>query len=91
MGGPCHEFNDLLSIDCVVLLLAGTCGLLAGAIALLYFAGWLKITCPLCGASGTLAGTGSYTSFKCPNCRTIHSRGFLRETYYAEPPKAERQ
>jgi hypothetical protein len=56
-------------------------GIVCGSVALLYYAGVLKIACPLCKRPGSLISRGRYTHLHCDSCGDVHARGFFRSTY----------
>src|SRR5262245_18025415 len=77
--------NDLIAVVAgLAAVVIGRLGLFGAGVALLYFIGWLTITCPICAEPSQLVGNGNYTYLQCPRCGDVHARGFLRSKYSAE-------
>ena len=56
-------------------------GVVCAGFALLYYAGLLKVTCPLCKRPAILISQGPYTYLRCDGCGDVHARGFFRTNY----------
>jgi hypothetical protein len=65
----------------ICLVVDVVCTVAAVFLYLLYLVGFLKITCPLCGAKGAPVGKGYYTYLRCSQCGRVDAKGCLSVRY----------
>lgn len=65
----------------VVWLVLVVIGVVCASFAILYYAGLLKITCPLCKRPAHVVSQGRYTFLRCDSCGEVHAKGFFRTRY----------